>query len=380
MLEYRLDKKYNDKLGINIYRRRHKLYPNIVKFSKQVKNDGIYAENITRLIFDAVNLNHFHKNHPYVDLGVLVPIPQISVRNEIISIKSTINFKSTSKLLSDTKAVKIESLYSYILYTFNNYNVDYVEMVNSPLSLLNLALNQVDKNSEVYYKKIIQVTTYYLMFNNKEGIENDFISDIKKLINGDNELKYGNYEYYDQKVNDNISRLNTPISIGVCYIDKDADEDEGIVCIIKKTKPIKLNDFWYKIVDIWTTRKYFNVTNQKGKRVVKYLRYYDICDIYGIENSDDFPIQIKIATGEYKGENYYKNYDDEVYRKTVRMYIATKLKDANFKDKEYNTFRLFNKMIDLLESEPNLVTKFENFIKKVDIKTSQKKKKKKSYK
>ncbi|NPV13039.1 MAG: hypothetical protein HPY57_14835 [Ignavibacteria bacterium] len=375
MLEYRLDKLTDDKLGRNIYRKRHKLYTSIVKFSKQVKNDGIFAENIVRLVFDAINLNHFHKNHPHVDIGVIIPIPGITKRNEILSVKSTINYKNTSSLLTDTKAIKIESLFSYLLFAHYNFDVEYVETVNSPVTLLNKAIKEANNYKKyVDYKKVVQVTTFYLMFHNEKGIEDEFLSDIKNIIEDkENDLSYGKYSEYDEKVKNSLLNLDAPISIGLCYIDKNADDKEGIVCVIKKTNPIQLNKYWDKLLDIWCTREYFGATNKQGGKVTKYLRYSDICDIYGIEQGDDFPIEIRIKTGSFgkesiDGETKEIKHKEKTDKRIRRMYVATKFKDADFQDKDYRIVSTFNKMIDVLEDEPNLVTKFDNFIKEISRK------------
>lgn len=368
ILKYKLNELSDNFLGRNIYRKRHKLLPNIIKFSKQEKNDGIHAENIVRLTLDAINLNHFHKNHPHVDLGVMVPIPGVTKRNEILSIKSSINYKSTANLLTDTKAIKIESLFSYLLFAYYNFDTEYIETINSPNKLLEIAIKEANLySSYIDYKKIVQITIFYLMFNNIKNIENDFKSDIKNLINDEN-LKYGTYSYYDNKVNKELNKLNSPISLGVCYIDKKNKDDDNITCVIKKTYPIELNKYWNKLLDIWCTREYFGATNEKGGKVTKYLRYDDICDIYNIEYGDEFPIEIRIETGEYKNltnDNKTRIHKDETDKRVKKMYVATKFKDANFKDNDSKIIRTFNKMIDILEYQPNLVTKFDNFIKNI---------------
>lgn len=368
----------SDMLLTNVLRKRIKLYESIKKFGKQKGNDGIYAENIIRLALDGLNLNHFHKNHPYVDIGCTHSMSTITENseenitstNEILSIKSTINYRSTSTLLTDTKAVKIESLFSYVLFSHYDYEIDYIETLNSPVTFLNLAIKYIKDNNikNPDYKKIVQITTYYLMYHNKIGIKDEYISDIKSILSGNENLMYGSYTYYNIEVLRSLTKLKTPISLGICYIEPDTKNEKNTVCVIKKTRPILLNKYWLKLLKIWCERDYF------GKGVTKYLRYGDICSIYGIEKDSDFPITITIGTGDFSyGEDISKlsrterelRTNDRIQRQRNKLYVATKFKDANFADQEEQIVKTFSNVIDVLEENPKLITKFQDFIKKV---------------
>jgi hypothetical protein len=364
----------SDVLLTNILRKKNKLYESIKKFAKQKGNDGVYAENIIRLALDGINLNHFHKNHPYVDIGInygmstLIDgkISQITQTNEILSIKSTINFTTTPKVLTDTKAVKIESLFSYVLFSHNDYETDYIETLNSPVTLLNLAIKYIIDNdiNNVDYKKIVQITTYYLMYHNEAGIKNEFLKDIKSILSGntiETVLKYGTYKFYNYEVMRSLIRLKTPISIGICYIDPKTKNDENTVCVIEKTEPMLLNKFWLRLLNKWCELDYF------GKGVTKYLKYNDIFSIYDEKKS----IKINIGTGDFKyGEDLSKlskserekKVIDRIQRQRNKLYVATKFKDANFQDEEDNVVKTFSKIVDVLEDDPKLITKFDDFI------------------
>ncbi len=352
-----------DQLSENIFRKKHKLYSNIKKFAAQQKNDGIFSENIVRMVFDGINLNHFHKNHPYVDVGIVKPIPGITKENEIMSVKSTINFKKTATLLADSKAIKIESLFSYVLFAHYNYDINYVDSYISPVTLLKKGIfltENKDVSSETY-KKIVNITTYYLMFHNKKGGDKYYIDDINNCLNNQ-PLYYGTYEYYKNQVLRRLVNLKTPISIALCYIESNTKEKEDTVCVIKKTEDILLNKFWLKLLDIWCNREYF------GKGVVKYLRYDDIANIYNF--TGDFPIEIKIGTGDYKLSDYSNLSEPEINNlvktktknKVDRLYVATKLKDADFKGDDENVNNTISNIIDVLEEKPKLYTKFNAFI------------------
>ena len=341
-----------------VIRKKSSLYNSIKKFAHQKSNDGIFAENIIRLTLDGINLNHFYKNHPHVDICVVNPIPGVAEKNEILSVKSTKYFTTISKLLTDTKSIKIESLFSYVIFAHYNYDV---EIINSPLTMLNKAISIASGYSNVDYKKIVQITTYYLMYQNISGITKDFESDILNILKGVNNLTHGSYTSYNMQVLRGLSRLNIPISLGVCYIDTRTRSEEDTICVIEKSNPILLKRYWLKLLDVWCTRKYFGVVNAKGEKVTKYLRFEDISKIFGIER--DFPIRIEIGTGTYSVDTVPTG--DKIEKARQRLYVATKFKDANFKDQNDRIVKSFSKMIDVLEENPRFVIKFDRFIKNI---------------
>jgi hypothetical protein len=70
-----------DIISVNINRNKTKLYYNIQNFKAQSENNGVYAENILRVLLDAVNLNQLHKNHPHVDIAIVNEIPGVAQKN-----------------------------------------------------------------------------------------------------------------------------------------------------------------------------------------------------------------------------------------------------------------------------------------------------------
>jgi hypothetical protein len=49
-------------------------------------------------------------------------------------------------------------------------------------------------------------------------------------------------------------------------------------------------------------------------------------------------------------------------KRTNKLYVSTKFKDADFGDKDKEVNQFFLKSIDIMEQDPNLVTKFNNFV------------------
>lgn len=360
----------------NIRKKRHKISNYIKAFSKQKQNDGIFSENIVRLVLDGINLNHFHKNHPNVDIATVNPIPGICLEDEIISIKSSINYTSLNTILRDTKAVKIESLFSYLLFAYNEYK-DYTDSSVSPISLLNKALVIVSKQLEEDgedefndYEKIVNIVTYHLMFHNEDFDMSKFILDIEKIANKSykkQRLSYGYfYKNYETSINKELDELKTPISLGIVYIAPKTKGTDNIKLVIRKCNPIPLNVYWRNLLKEWCDLKYFNVKGARGK-VTKYLSFDSIRKVFQLgDDVKDFPITINISTGAYKYQYEISDKKERIARKVNKLYVATKMRDADFQDKERDVFSMIEKEIDVLEKDPNLVIKFNDFINKIN--------------
>jgi hypothetical protein len=363
--EYKLSDPSNssDVISQNIRKRREKIYYNIKNFSVQKTNDGIYAENILRLILDGVNLNHLSKNHPHVDLAIINSIEGFSQKGEIISVKSSIKRNPTlSNLISDTKSIKLESMFSYIIFSNSNYELDFKTSFFSPKMMLNRSIDLMRDSNSNNYKEVVNLVAYYVMFKNNSREQINFNSDLDKIINNDFNLTYGTYNTYRISVLRRLVYLDNPISLGTMYLERGKE----LTCVIKKTNPIKLNKYWEKLVNIWLDEEFF----QSDK--VKYLRMSMVKDLFNIPGNEDFPIEIKISLGDYSPEktDFSKLSDAEKIeiararadKRSNKLYVATKFKDADFGEQEKDVNDFFLKSIDILEEEPKLITKFNNFI------------------
>jgi len=357
-----------DPIKKNVLQNKEKIFYNIKSFARSNKNNGIYAENIVRMTLDAINLNHLSKNHPHVDLGVVNPIDKFTVKDEIISIKSSSKIGSdVNTILSDSKSIKIDSLFSYILYAYYNYSLNF-ESVFSPATLLNKCIGYALDIDPEYddFIELVYIVTYHSMFHNDKNGERLTKSDILSNVKGE-DMSDGNYDFYYNRVENELKKLNTPISIGLCYVEEPTKDNT--VCVIKKTETIPLYDYWKSVLHIWETSGFFGAKNVDGEFVVKYLKFGDIKDIYGIEN--DFPIEIRIDTTDFSyGINRTKMSEEErekhskrsSERRSGRLYLATKMKDANFGNKERKILAFLGATIDSLSKNPKLVKKFNSFL------------------
>ena len=362
-----------DVISSNIYKRRSKIYYNIKNFNSQKTNDGIFAENILRLVLDGVNLNHLSKNHPHVDIAIVNPIEGFTKKNEIISVKSSINKKpSLAKLISDTKSIKLESMFSYILFANSNYELNYDRAYFNARTLLNKSIEffnielKAKKSDKSDYKAVVNLVAYYLMFKNKEKSGDkktqDLLNqDLSKIAENDYNLEFGSYSSYRVAVLRRLVNLDSPISLGGIYL----TDSNNLTCVIKKTNTIKLNKYWESLVNIWLDEDFFDSESPK------YLRLPQVKKLFGISESDDFPITIEISIADYLPVDANIGLTDQQridaskvksQKRTNKLYIATKFKDADFGDKEGDVNDFFAKSIDVLEDDPNVITKFTKFL------------------
>lgn len=370
-LEYKLSAKYykrDDIISYNIYHRKNKLYYNIKSFAKQPENNGVFAENILRIILDGVNLNHLSKNHPHVDIAVLNEIPGIAKKNEVVSVKSSTKQRPTlASVIGDSKAIKLESMFSYILYSDSDYRLDYQEKYFKPKQLLKNAINSVYDNER--YKEAINVVLYYLFFKNEARYKSDFDNDLniisqlsehseksRKRVNGriiyqkeNIDLTFGQYGDYAWKITKKIAELNNPISLGVVYLE---NRDNNLTCVIKKTSDIKVSRYWQDLVEIWIDEGHF------ASPVTKYLNESKVKELFKINDVDDFPIEIRISIDGYVGLE--SSVDSKT--RTDKLYVATKFKDAEFSGREDEVNNFFLQTINILERRPILIKKFKDFI------------------
>lgn len=393
ILKYKLSddlSEAKDSIEYNVLSKKNKIYDSIKNFYMQSQNNGIYAENILRITLDGVNLNHLYKNHPHVDIAIPSTakiVEGVTQKNEIVSVKSSIAKNPTlSTVLTDTKSIKLESVFSYLVFASSNFQLNYEKEFYGAKALYNLAFGLIKKTSKSPfveeigdnkdYKAVLNTTLYYLLMKNKEGEKDNFIKDIITISNstsGSNyALTYGSYNSYRVGVLRKISYLDAPISLGAVYL-KSSDDD--LTCYIHKTHPVPLKRYWEEIVSIWlkpndkSDKSFFDYSAEK------YLSFKHIKKLYNIEGRE-FPIQIRISIGGYtprKSDHSDKTEAEKVEirkqqaeNRTAKLYAATKLQYADFKgkDKEINDF--FLKSIDVLEKQPSLITTFNQFINSIE--------------
>jgi hypothetical protein len=228
--------------------------------------------------------------------------------------------------------------------------------------MLNRSIDLMRDSNSNNYKEVVNLVAYYVMFKNNSREQINFNSDLDKIINNDFNLTYGTYNTYRISVLRRLVYLDNPISLGTMYLERGKE----LTCVIKKTNPIKLNKYWEKLVNIWLDEEFF----QSDK--VKYLRMSMVKDLFNIPGNEDFPIEIKISLGDYSPEktDFSKLSDAEKIeiararadKRSNKLYVATKFKDADFGEQEKDVNDFFLKSIDILEEEPKLITKFNNFI------------------
>ena len=351
------DKRYNIKNNFNLFlkdiqSRRASKKDKLKLLSTRRKNEGIFAENISRLIFKGENLNHFTKNHPYVDISVIEPIDGITKENELISIKSTLEYTSPKKLLGDTKAIKFDSLLSYLVYANNLY-----KRTNQPFSIneIQRGLNKIfseDLTQEQYMDILYIILEHILRYAEKwsdktlKEFEDSLIFDVDKYLS--DEMDINDIKEYVKK---EINKLTFPVSLAIVFIgpnDKMPDIDPTQILNVYKTNSIKLGEFFFRVMNRWAKRNFF------GERVKKYLSFDDIVDVFRTKYDDLFPTKIHIDFTDFENKSKGSS------RK--RLYVATELKVGYYGDYEDEVLDVIFKLIKDFEKNPEKVKDFKKFL------------------
>lgn len=354
-----------DKLSENIYKGRKSLLDNIKSFSGAKANDGSYAENIITTAFGGGNLNHLNRNYAHFDVAIVDGIEGIVEDDEIISVKCTHSYKSIANILKNTEAIKLNSVFSYMLgaisdFTFINDRTNF-----SSKNLIEIGIEICKKYKDVDFEKVINSTLYYLIFKNTKSELDNYKSDINKILSYEYNLTYGTYTEYELDVKKEVDNLDSPISIGTAHIDQNSSDE--ITCVINKTKSIPLSTYWYDLTKIWSDKKYYLKPLKS-----QYLTYEDISRLFKLDKYG-FPIQITISTGSYVGnreiideteEDRVKNIKDINRGKILKLKTASRLNDTDFGKYNNEIVKTFNQMIDDLVENPSKILKYQEFIKK----------------
>jgi len=331
------------------------------------KNEGIFAENIIRNIFKGENLNHFTKNHPYVDIAVMEPVKGVTIENELISVKSTLEYRSIGHMLRDTKAIKFDSLITFLIYAYNleksdsqPFNISEIQFgLRKWLTENNLTQEQY---VEVYYIILEGILSYSNNYSEStiSKFENKLLSNIENYISGDLDI-----DDIKENVIGEIKKLNSkyPVSLSVAFLGNDkysnvnsqfGDIDPLNVLNVYKTKTLPLGDFFLSVMDKWSKSNYFGAKNDKGKYVTKYLTYSDVADVFDTTIKELFPTKIHIDLTDFEGK--------DKGNERQRLYVATQLKNGYFDEYEEEILNSFQKMIKELEKDPSQIKKYRDFL------------------
>ena len=257
---------------------------------------------------------------------------------------------------------------SYILFANSDFELDFTQEFLVAKSLLKNESKSFKEYKNKDWNAFINTLVYYCMFQNSEDGLNNFKKDLevigksRKVVNYN--LHYGNYNIYRIAVLRRLVNLDAPISLGLVNL----SEENGMTFQVRKTNSIKLNRYWERLVKIWIDAEFFEYEAKK------YLDKDLVMDLFQIKGAE-FPIQININVGDWTPEEdsvadlttqqKLKLAKEKSLKKTNKLYVATKFKDAFFADKEEEVNDFFLKSIDVLENSPNLITKFNNFVKSI---------------
>jgi len=186
-----------------------------------------------------------------------------------------------AKLVLTTKAIKLESMFSYVLFAHSNFDIHFRVEYPNPQKILKKGRLIMSSGSNKDYKAMINTTLYYL-FNEVDNVENGYEEDMTKISNGDyDNLEFGDYKSYRFSVLRELTKLSAPISLGVAYIDGKVIDD--LTYVVKKTNDVPLNRYWEDLVEIWLDTGNFGSDKEKYLRLDSIKKLFKIC----FRNSDN---------------------------------------------------------------------------------------------
>lgn len=369
-----------DEFEQNIKDKRHALKASFDGFVKTARyseegdilmNPGSFAEDLAKIVLRAVNFNSYEKNQPYVDLGVYDAIEGVTEEREIISVKSTNYYSNIKDLISDTKAIKFDSLISYLIFAYKDHYT--AEIKASAKQRIKKTFKDLHDAGYNFYestedkeraKAVIYIILGWLfdrsiLINNlRAGHHTEITWNLNSLeervshyMDGDNFI----YLESRKEVEDILEKLDAPVSMAAVYFTNEEKLGREIkklkkgerthfepdILVINKTKGIPLNELFYKVLDIWADKGYF-----KDLTATKYLRYNDVVDIYEVD--DPFEIKITIRLGNYATE-YKPN-------RELRIRVSTDLKDIYLdKAHEEDILKFIRKFLNQVRKNPELI-------------------------
>jgi len=323
------DEKYN--ILSNFKKFQHLTSPN-QDFRRE--NDGVYAENIIKYLFNGVNLNLWMKNQPFVDIKIDKPIDGITIENEYLSIKSSIN--STGRSVISESGIKLTQLLSYVILVLSeNYNLKNYNLTSKILKLIPDVDNSKEKKifDKKHAEKVIYYLLYYFIKDKDFFMENTYSIYLKQLNELLDKKDYDlNIDKINIKkyVNDKINEIPTNISFVFLNITGDIME------ILKtKSKPLSelLNSFIHSGVFIMKGEKFKNLDFNK---------------------SDDIHIFLNISDNNLEIISNSKEYF------TNRLRLSSKMKHDFFGEHEERALILLDDILNMMKNDNELGKTIEN--------------------
>ena len=323
------DEKYN--ILSNFKKFQHLTSPN-KDFRRE--NDGVYAENIIKYLFNGVNLNLWMKNQPFVDIKIDKPIDGITIENEYLSIKSSINSRGRS-VISES-GIKLTQLISYVVLVLSkNYNLKNYNLTSKIMKLIPGIDNTREKKifNTKHAEKVIYYFLYHFIVDKDFFLENTYSIYLKQLNEmldkKDYDLNIDNINTKEYVIN-KINEIPTNISFAFLNITDDIME-------VLKTKSKPLSELLNKFI-------LSGVFTMKGEKF-KFLDFNNYDDIHIFLNISDNNLEIISNSKEYF---------------TNRLRLSSKMKHDFFGEHEERALILLDDILNMMKNDNELEKTIEN--------------------
>ena len=378
----------------NLNRLKHLIY-NLEK-----SGSFLQGEKISEILLGATNLNTLDLSYPFVDLKVIEPVKDISILNELISIKTTRDKHSLREAVTYVNGFKIGQLIQFAISNMNfnfykkqNFKQRYAYKLSSVTSHYDKFIKQYfGENKEIYTFIFVHTLLFYSLFKNYldivseeiflnrndlylsmeifickfidefngtkylEKYKSDNIKKINKInkIDNDIEKKYmdkirksvdykDDYKWLDF-IDEEIRNLQ--ISYAILYFTED---DDKIILNLHKTQNVSFDTLLKNTIETWTSSEKHMKSLNSEKNI--YLDYGGVIKAFSndkLQGDDVFNTHIQVEFTE-KFVSEYKERPEETKKLYVK--VIDKIKSIPNDEKQEQILNLINKFLTKMIDE-----------------------------
>jgi len=360
----------------------------------------LQGEKISEILLGATNLNTLDLSYPFVDLKVLEPVENVSILNELISIKTTRDKHSLKESVTYVNGFKIGQLIQFAISNMNfnfykkqGFKQRHAYKLSSVTSHYDKFIRQYfGGNKEIYTFIFVHTLLFYSLFksyldivaegkflkrddlylsmeifickfvdefngtNYLEKYKSDKIKKINKIdeFNNDIEEKYidkireainykDNYKwlnFIDEKIR------NLQISYAILYFNEDVDK---MILNLHKTQNVSFDTLLKNTIEAWTSSEKHMKSLDAKKNI--YLDYTGVIQAFSndkLQGDDVFNTHIVVEFTE-KWSSEYKERPEETKKLYVK--VIDKVKSIPNDEKQEQILNLINKFLTKMIDE-----------------------------
>lgn len=351
----------------------------------QIEQSGspLQGEKVAEILLGSVNLNTLDLSYPFVDLKVVSPVKNITINNELISVKTSRDMHKLEDAISYVNGFKIQqliqfaiskinlnlyknktfkkrfalktsSITSYFQKEISKYNNEYYtfafmssiiifKFIKEVLEKLRKKDNIIEDRRKLYNIISMCIASFIdkkfntNFFNDAKYTSDDTIDVVKSTLESfsvENE-DYGEYLPDELK--------NIKISYCILYFSKPG---EDLILNLQKTQAVNFNELFNKSMEIWHKKGYISKDKQDQNLYLKYNDVFDAFSGNGLTGKDVFNTHIKVII----------NADYEERSETIKkLYVKVidNIKGIENDDQQKRILKLLNKYLNKINTSNN---------------------------